>query len=364
MFQTAIGVSGILAVIMIVVCGIKLMAGGSVSGKNEAKECISNAIFGVLLAIGSWLILNTINPLLLIAKPSAGVLPGTLAPASLTPGVSPNPTGKGCYFKYRDLLTGNEKFSGADTCASCQNIRNAFQADTTHYLILSACYDPTLTSTPPASTPPPAAKAGSVTCPQSGVNLCEQRFRQCTNPSCAQFKSMAQSYAGGAASEAMLMAMIVQESSCIARASDAVGYDGKSGGPTHLTPATANKYKSACGLPDDLNITIGWLADKANWDKDVCLSAEYFRALAQPSACGAEIRNIAAGYNGGQGVCQNSSACSGETNCAGRPVQKWECLYDDSAHQSCNGGNDLLAGYNNARNYAMQVSYCTANYVP
>ena len=63
--QVIIGLAGILAVIMVVVCGIKLMGTPSASGKSEAKECIWNAIFGVLLAIGAWIILYTINPNLL-----------------------------------------------------------------------------------------------------------------------------------------------------------------------------------------------------------------------------------------------------------------------------------------------------------
>ncbi len=73
MFETIIGLAGILAVVMIVYCGIKLMTSGSAGGKTEAKTCITNALFGVLLAVGSWLILNTINPLFLVAKPSVGI---------------------------------------------------------------------------------------------------------------------------------------------------------------------------------------------------------------------------------------------------------------------------------------------------
>lgn len=60
------------------------MTTGSVGGKNEAKECITNALLGLLLAISSWLILNTINPLLLINKPVAGVVAAPLAPATPT----------------------------------------------------------------------------------------------------------------------------------------------------------------------------------------------------------------------------------------------------------------------------------------
>ncbi len=63
--MTIIGITGILAVVMIVICGIRLMTSASASGKSEAKSCITNAIFGVLIALGGWLLLNTVNPQLL-----------------------------------------------------------------------------------------------------------------------------------------------------------------------------------------------------------------------------------------------------------------------------------------------------------
>ena len=64
-FLIVIGIAGVLAVVMIVVCGIRMMMSGSVSGKAEAKGCITNALFGLLIAIGAWAILYTINPELL-----------------------------------------------------------------------------------------------------------------------------------------------------------------------------------------------------------------------------------------------------------------------------------------------------------
>lgn len=62
MFKLLIGVAGALAVVMIIVGGIKYMSSDAIGGKSEAKETIQNAIWGLILAIGAWLILNTINP--------------------------------------------------------------------------------------------------------------------------------------------------------------------------------------------------------------------------------------------------------------------------------------------------------------
>jgi type IV secretory pathway VirB2 component (pilin) len=57
-----IGIAGVLAVVMLVICGIKIMMSGSVSGKSAGKECVWNAIFGLLIAMAAWALLYTINP--------------------------------------------------------------------------------------------------------------------------------------------------------------------------------------------------------------------------------------------------------------------------------------------------------------
>ena len=85
--QVTIGLAGILAVIMLIYCGIKLMGTPSAGAKSEAKECIWNAIFGVLLAVGAWILLYTINPLLLssdLALTDVAVAPaaGTAQPVA------------------------------------------------------------------------------------------------------------------------------------------------------------------------------------------------------------------------------------------------------------------------------------------
>ena len=62
-FLTGIGLAGVLAVLMIVIGGIQYIGSGmSPSGKSDARDRITNAIMGLLLALLSWIILNTINP--------------------------------------------------------------------------------------------------------------------------------------------------------------------------------------------------------------------------------------------------------------------------------------------------------------
>jgi hypothetical protein len=65
MFQLLIGIAAAFAVFMIVIGGFQYMTTDAVQGKSEGKERIKNAIFGLVLVIGAWLILYTINPDLL-----------------------------------------------------------------------------------------------------------------------------------------------------------------------------------------------------------------------------------------------------------------------------------------------------------
>lgn len=63
-FKIIIGLCGALAVIMIVIGGIQYMGNESVFGKTEAKSRILSAILGLLIALGAYAILYTINPAL------------------------------------------------------------------------------------------------------------------------------------------------------------------------------------------------------------------------------------------------------------------------------------------------------------
>lgn len=60
-----IGICAVLAVIMIVVGGIEYMTSELPGLKSEGKDRIIQAILGLLLALGAWTLLNTINPNLL-----------------------------------------------------------------------------------------------------------------------------------------------------------------------------------------------------------------------------------------------------------------------------------------------------------
>jgi cell wall-associated NlpC family hydrolase len=87
MITAFIGICAILAFVMIVIGGIEYMTSELPGNKSDGKDRITNAIFGLLLALGAWTILNTINPNLLnsdISTPNANVT-ATLGGESTAP---------------------------------------------------------------------------------------------------------------------------------------------------------------------------------------------------------------------------------------------------------------------------------------
>lgn len=62
LIRLIIGLTAVLSVLMLVVGGIQYMSTTAVGGKQAARDRIQNAILGILLAVGSYAILNTINP--------------------------------------------------------------------------------------------------------------------------------------------------------------------------------------------------------------------------------------------------------------------------------------------------------------
>ncbi|MBI5045590.1 MAG: hypothetical protein HZC14_01120 [Candidatus Niyogibacteria bacterium] len=69
LFRFAIVIASILAVIVIIIAGLKYIgAAGNTAVVNDAKDQIYWAVLGLILALSSWLILSIINPKLLVLK--------------------------------------------------------------------------------------------------------------------------------------------------------------------------------------------------------------------------------------------------------------------------------------------------------
>jgi len=75
-----IGLCGVLAVVMIVIGGFMYMGDESVFGKTEAKGQITRAILGLLIALGAYALLNTINPDLLNTNVSIKAVSAVIEP--------------------------------------------------------------------------------------------------------------------------------------------------------------------------------------------------------------------------------------------------------------------------------------------
>lgn len=69
MIKIFIGICAVLAVVMIVMGGLEYMTSELVHSKEAGKDRIMHAILGLLIALGAFALLNTINPDLLISEP-------------------------------------------------------------------------------------------------------------------------------------------------------------------------------------------------------------------------------------------------------------------------------------------------------
>jgi hypothetical protein len=65
LFTAAISLGGILAVLRLAYAGYLYMTSEAFGTKSHAKEVIGDAVLGLLLLLGVWLILKQINPQLL-----------------------------------------------------------------------------------------------------------------------------------------------------------------------------------------------------------------------------------------------------------------------------------------------------------
>ena len=65
MIKIIMGIAAVLAMIMVTMGGIQYMTTELISSKESAKDSISHAILGLLIALGAYILLNTINPQLL-----------------------------------------------------------------------------------------------------------------------------------------------------------------------------------------------------------------------------------------------------------------------------------------------------------
>ena len=62
LFQVLIVIAGLSAMIMLVIGAITYLSTDAFSGKSSGKEMMQSAVFGLILVLGAWVVINTINP--------------------------------------------------------------------------------------------------------------------------------------------------------------------------------------------------------------------------------------------------------------------------------------------------------------
>lgn len=81
-FQVFLGVVTLIAVVQVSVAGIQWMiqdTGANTIGKTTAKQKLTNSIIGLILALSSWIILNTVNPRIVLVDLQSTIKGGALA---------------------------------------------------------------------------------------------------------------------------------------------------------------------------------------------------------------------------------------------------------------------------------------------
>ncbi len=129
-FNLGMGLAVTLAILMIVVNGIKYMVSDAIGEKIAAKDIIKNAMIGLLIIFGSVLILNTINPQLItfnlqatIDRTVAAIKAGQPGGADYEPPPSGDDEDEGTPWpsdsKERGMLGNNVTYNhGAVTCTT------------------------------------------------------------------------------------------------------------------------------------------------------------------------------------------------------------------------------------------------------
>ncbi len=86
LYNFLISIVGVLAMAVIVYGGMRyVVSAGNPAAMEDAKEAIWAAVYGLALALGSWLIINIVNPDMLVLKnPGVGLAPGKYSAAGNT----------------------------------------------------------------------------------------------------------------------------------------------------------------------------------------------------------------------------------------------------------------------------------------
>lgn len=132
MFLIVIGLAAVLAVLYITYGGIIYMSTDAITGKKEGKEKIKQALWGLVIILGCFLILQTINPTILNLTALNKDAEALKLPNSGTSGGTGTSTDSGAKkdYCYNILIQGYPYLTnvcGFDTISRCQEVAMANQ---------------------------------------------------------------------------------------------------------------------------------------------------------------------------------------------------------------------------------------------
>jgi hypothetical protein len=130
LYNFMLSIVGIVAVIMLIIGGMRyITAVGNPSAIGDAKDIITNAIIGLILALLSWVFISTINPdVLYIKKPGSGVTDPSLGvknlgdPVIVLPSTSSSP----CIANNSPVNANSLNFDKEPYNSRCQCVDQAF----------------------------------------------------------------------------------------------------------------------------------------------------------------------------------------------------------------------------------------------
>lgn len=286
LIRFVMGFGGVLAVVMIVIGGIQWMGTDSIFDKNEGKEKIKNALFGLVLMLSAYVLLNTINPQLV------------------------------------DIHIGFQKVGKVTTSGA-------------------GGYNPSLIKGTPNDT---GVRLNQVCEPKEGVSPiggCMEKDTKCTQ----YFPAIKKASKDDPTLEKFLKSIMRNESTCDINASSRAGAYGL----FQMLESTANQdeLKSKCSITE--KVDEAWLKNPVNIEKNACLAVAFIKVL-KDGSCGSDWHNLAAGYNGGEKGCFKSADCTSSADKSCLPAnadgtKMWECPYENPAHTLYNLGYNESRNY-------------------
>lgn len=411
---------GAAALIMLVAGGVRyLTAAGNPSAVSDAEERIKSALLGLLIVFAAITVLHTINPdFVRLRNPALPIiqLPTSVVSQDVPPGsckltAAAWSAAQSCYNdvakSFDEILMSvrgencdgwGVSFTVVDTTTNAAVDTDTDVFDSSN--IAQASWPPqkigryTFTAIAGSGNQQTQITSGSLLV-TDGICISTPTTDTCGDPNlvCSQttcpgisaegqswlpiLQQVAQQYPiSSDVNTAKFLETIMKIESFGGRM-DALSSQG-SCGLMQFQPATANLYAALCGI--DHPITCGWLRGftlEPGETRDTvarasfCMAAQFAASMRNGSCFGGQIRDLAAGYNGGGG-CDSSvrtdnalaqSLSCPEADCSLRPTLRYECLWENLAHTTCNE-RPGHGGFGETRRYVAKFNACYDTIAP